>query len=81
MSVYMPYILPDGVPETICQNSVSGWGSLEGSNLTVYVYVYIYIHINTSYVHTSSYYCVYSMMAITCTYIFAYNYTHIYYYL
>ena len=41
----MPYILPDGVPETICQNSVSGWGSLEGSNLTVYVYVYIYIYI------------------------------------
>ena len=31
-NVFMPYILPGDMSETMseCENSVSGWGSLEG---------------------------------------------------
>ena len=44
MSVYMPYILPDGVSET-----VSVWGSLQESSLTVCICIckHIYMHIYT----------------------------------
>jgi hypothetical protein len=81
-NIYFPMLC-----QKLCQNNVSGWGSLEDNSVDTYIYIYMYIYIQPffkkwvvimidSYVHLYIYIYIYMFLGFEYDLILSYKWAY-----